>query len=336
MNRDGMDIDGTDIDAMNIGKVDIDGADLLEDKLPRILPPSDNGVFQAVLTLPEAHAALVNLVSSILDRGIKTVTLRNNSAPSRDIEAKQEEYDVSCVVDGEDGDQCGLEMQTSPMSGDNRANDHRNIKLRSVLYLCDLHANQRGRGLRYGQLVRSYQVMLCNYNVFGDAKHELVRRYTLRDRKGQELCDAVTAIFIDLTQAKEIAKKPVNEMSNIELWVVFFALAHKPEYSELIAELTKHWEGIAVAYDTLVNISQNPDERARFLSRRKWLETREHERLTWKDEGLAEGRAEGRAEGIEIGILNTARNAIKQGVDVDTIIRFTGLAREEIEALSKA
>ena len=50
-----------------------------------------------------------------------------------------------------------------------------------------------------------------------------------RNEKGTELCDAVMAIFIDLTKAKEIAKKPISEMSDIEGWAVFFALGNNPK-----------------------------------------------------------------------------------------------------------
>ena len=96
---------------------------------------------------------------------------------------------MNCIVDGEDGDQCDVEMQASPMEGDGSLNGHRNIMWRSVFYLSDLHSNQAGHGRRYGYFVRSYQVMLCNYWVFA-REHELVERFTLRNPKGVELCDA--------------------------------------------------------------------------------------------------------------------------------------------------
>ena len=75
----------------------------------------------------------------------------------------------------------------------------------------------------------------------------------------------------------EIAKKPVGEMSDLEGWVVFFALGNDYNYNHAIAEITKVKEGIAVARDTLLTISQDADERARFRSRRIWLQDREHE-----------------------------------------------------------
>ena len=112
-----------------------DDFDVLPDGLPKILPPSEDGVFQAVLTLPEANVALVSAVAAFIGRPVKSATLRNNDAPIRDASAKREEYDVNCVIDGEDGDQCAVEMQSSAMEGDSKLNDHRNIKWRRVKFV---------------------------------------------------------------------------------------------------------------------------------------------------------------------------------------------------------
>jgi predicted transposase/invertase (TIGR01784 family) len=265
--------------------------------MPRILPPYENGVFHAVLTLPEANAALVGSVGAFIGRRLKTATLRNNIAPSSARDAKQEIYDVNCVVDGEDGDQCAIEMQATHMEGDNRANDHRNIKWRSVYNACHLHSNQPGRGERYGRLVRSYQITLCNYKAFGGAGGP-AEPYTFRNRAGGELCDAVTVVFVDLTQAREIAKKPVGDMTETEAWVVFFALANRPEYRGTVMEISKTSEGIAVADAMLLGISQDADERARLHSHKMWLMDRMHERAVWREEAEA-ARQEGREEGRE-------------------------------------
>ena len=43
-----------------------------------------------------------------------------------------------------------------------------------------------------------------------------------------------------------------------------------------------------MANETLQHISQNPDERARYRSRRIWLQDREHEHAVWTDEVRAE------------------------------------------------
>ena len=54
-------------------------------------------------------------------------------------------------------------------------------------------------------------------------------------------------------------------------------------------------------------------------------------------EGLAEGRAEGLAEGIEKGIakekIAIAKNMKSAGLDVQSIMQFTGLIQEQIDRL---
>jgi hypothetical protein len=164
-------------------------------------------------------------------------------------------------------------MQASPMEGDNKSNDHKNIKWRSAYNLCHLHSNQPGSGKAYGEFVRSYQIMLCNYKAF-NFDNDLVERFLLRNEKGMELCEAVMSVFIDLTKANSIAQMPISDMSDMDCWVVFFALGNDPKYSGVIAEVIKKKEGIAVAFEALQNISQNADQRARFHSRRKWQQDR--------------------------------------------------------------
>jgi hypothetical protein len=133
----------------------------------------------AVLTLSELCIALVSAVVAFLDRPVKSVTLSNNAAPLRDVGAKQEDYDINCVVDGEDGNQCGVEVQATEMRGDSSLNDHRNIKWRCVFNLCDLHSNQAGRGHRYGQFVRGYQVTATTVCLIGNTSWLSVLRFAI-------------------------------------------------------------------------------------------------------------------------------------------------------------
>ena len=55
-------------------------------------------------------------------------------------------------------------------------------------------------------------------------------------------------------------------------------------------------------------------------------------------EKIEEGRQEGLQEGIKEGRqeekLETAKNMIKLGLDIDTIIKVTGLSKEIIEKLN--
>jgi hypothetical protein len=140
----------------------------------------------------------------------------------------------------------------------------------------DLHASQPGRGIHYTNFRNSYQIMICNYNVF-DWDNDLVEEFTYRNEHGRQLSDITTAIFIDLTETKKIVKKPVAEMTAIEQWVVFFTKANDPRYRDTIDKILKRKGGISVAYEMLTSISTDENERARFRSRRKWQMDRDHE-----------------------------------------------------------
>ena len=62
---------------------------------------------------------------------------------------------------------------------------------------------------------------------------------------------------------------------------------------------------------------------------------------TAKQEGLAEGIEIGKAEGLELGMaegknqkaLDIARNMLADGVDINLIIKYSGLTQEQIEKL---
>ena len=60
---------------------------------------------------------------------------------------------------------------------------------------------------------------------------------------------------------------------------------------------------------------------------------RKEGRKKGKLEGLAEGLEEGMIKGINIGVQNVALNMIKEDTDINTIMRFTGLSKNEILAL---
>jgi predicted transposase/invertase (TIGR01784 family) len=245
------------------------------DGLPEILPPSEDGVFQSTFIHEDAKPALLELLSDILDRPLTNVTVCNNELPISDKNAKREVFDINCIAE-DDHSQMDVEMQATQMEGDTRENEHKHIRNRSVFNLSDLHASQPGRGVRYADFHSSYQITICNYNVF-NWDNELVENFTYRNECGRQLSDITTAIFFDLTKTEEIVRKPVAEMTAVEQWAVFLAKANDPGCRDAINEILKRKEGISVAYEMLTSISTDANERARFRSRRMWQMDRDHE-----------------------------------------------------------
>jgi len=73
-----------------------------------ILPPSDDRIFKALLTHPDAKQVLIDIASTIIERQVIDVQVRGNEPPVMDIEEKAERFDVNCTVDN--GDQIDVEM----------------------------------------------------------------------------------------------------------------------------------------------------------------------------------------------------------------------------------
>jgi len=73
-----------------------------------ILPPSDDYIFKAVMTHPNAKAALMDLISAVIGRTVTDVHIRNNELPVTDTDEKNERLDLNCTIDS--GDQINVEM----------------------------------------------------------------------------------------------------------------------------------------------------------------------------------------------------------------------------------
>jgi predicted transposase/invertase (TIGR01784 family) len=307
-----------------------------------ILPAYDDVVLKTLLTHPDAEAVLRDVISSILMAPVEEVVVRNTEMPVDDIGEKRERFDVNCRTST--GELVALEMQAVPMKGDSSSGGHTNIKERCTYNLCDLHSSQPGRGVDYADLMRSYQVMFCNYTVFSE-RSDFVRRFSLRDDDGVELTDAICAVFIELSKLGPIFKKDAKDMEPLEAWSVFFATAHKPEFKGLIDELSGVKEEVGMANNLLLNISQDEIQQAHYRSRRIFERDMEHNyvvgvkegraegRAEGLSEGRAEGRAEGRSEGRAEGRTEAARGFKAEGVDPQTIAKVTGLSLDEVLSL---
>ena len=131
-------------------------------------------------------------------------------------------------------------------------------------------------------------------------------------------------IFGDETGTMYI-DKPVSEMSGAEVWAVFFQYLTDEEKRGKIIEIINREEGIAMALDTLVNITQDEIEYALMTSRLIG-------ELDWRTD-MAEAKREGIKEGRAETSLEIARKMKEMGETVEKIQIFTGLSTETINQL---
>jgi len=115
-----------------------------------------------------------------------------------------------------------------------------------------------------------------------------------------------------------------------------------PVYKDLINDIIKDKEEIAMAAALLQEISKDEHERARLRSRRMYETDMISNLLTaerrgemkgikkGKAEGIEKGKAEGRAEGKAEGIIQVAKTMKREGMDINIISQMTDLSENEI------
>ena len=301
-----------------------------------ILPPSDDRVFKLILTSPQAKPVLMDLISALINRPVTDVVVRNNELPVEDTREKAERLDVNCKTG--DGSQVDLEMQASRVQED-LDEAHRNLKGKSIYYLCDLHSSQPSKGVRrYDRLAQTYQVTFCSYTVFPDRKG-YANSFSMRhDKDNGLLSDAICVIYVELSKLEQIVEKPVKEMTDMEKWAVFFQYASERRCRKTVNEIIESKEALQMAGELLMSVSQDERERAVYRSRKMYQSDLQSDMATAEDRGRAEGRAEGRVEGRAEGeflkALAVAKNMIADGEPIDRIMKYSGLTREEVENLS--
>jgi len=155
--------------------------------------------------------------------------------------------------------------------------------------------------------------------------------------------------IIELDKLGNILNKPTDEMTPLEMWLIFLRYADDVKKRDLVNKILNRREEITVAANVLSSISQDEHMKAKRRSQRKWetdmannylVGIREGEAKGIREgeaRGIRKGRAEGikkgKAEGKAEGIFTVARSMLNEGVPIEMILKVTGLTRKEVEQI---
>ncbi|MCL2765786.1 MAG: Rpn family recombination-promoting nuclease/putative transposase [Treponema sp.] len=256
-----------------------------------ILPPSDDRIFKTLLIHPDARQVLIDVVSTVIERKVVDVQIRNNEVSITDVNEKAERFDVNCTV--ENGDQVDVEMHCSKReeTGEKRTN----FINKCTYYLADLHSSQKSRGVMYKDMVRTFQVTFSTHTVF-PARSDFVSKFSLRTADGEQFGNQLNIVIIELDKLKNLLGKPVENLTSFEKWSLFLKYAADPVHRDLINDIIKEKEEIGMAATILREISKDERERAIFRSRQMAETDRISDLLTAEERGMIRGREEGREE----------------------------------------
>ena len=249
-----------------------------------ILPPSDDRIFKTLLTHPDAKQILIDIIASVIEQKVLDVQVRNNELPIIDIEEKAERFDINCTI--ENGDQVNVEMHCSENVeiGATRSS----FINKYTYYTTDLHSSQKSKGVKYKDLVRTYQITFSMHTVFPN-HNDIVSWFSLRTKDGEQLSDQINLIIIELSKLTSVLSKPVAQLTSYEKWSLFLKYASDPMHRIKINDIIKDKEEIGMAATLLQEISKDEHERARLRSRRMYEHDRISDLLTAEERGEIKG-----------------------------------------------
>jgi predicted transposase/invertase (TIGR01784 family) len=283
-----------------------------------ILNPCLDCVFKALfVNSKNDFRELKALLSRMLDREVKKVSLINNEPPSTNFDDKQVRFDISCTFD--DGELADVEMSLNPTSYERH---------RMEYYLARLFMMQKIKGDDYSKLKMSYQISILGDNLFKDDK--IFHEFEFYDAKNKVKFDSLTRIITaEFAKTISLFDKNPEDMLPKERLLLFFAIAGKPEYVDLVNKLVEIDEVINMLTNTLEELAKSYELQAQAITAQK-------RQIDWKldlrserSDGYRQGRQEGRQEEK----FATALAMIKKNLPVDIISFCTGLSNEEIKKL---
>ena len=281
-----------------------------------------DNVFKAVFTknTPASQGALSNLISALIERKVTVASLTTNEPPIDDLRDRCIRFDIACKT--ENGELINIEMSLNPDSCE---------LPRIEYYAGKLFTRQeiKGGGKNYANLKEAYQItILANGRFLRD--EALIHTFEYYDPLHKVSLNGKSRIItVELIKAEQIIKKPVGEIAAREAWAAFFRYLTDREKREKINEILLREEGIAMAGEVLINISQDEIEWARQLSREKYINDYESDMSIAWDRGMEKGLEKGHKEKA----LEIAKNLKACGVPIKTISQSTGLSPEEISSL---
>ena len=195
-----------------------------------------------------------------------------------------------------------------------------NFKKRGQFIISKAYSSQDISNKTYDDLKRCYLICIVDYTLFED-DNEYFRDAMFRDAMGRPITDDQTIIFLELSKLEDLLTKPVEELTDIECWLIFFKYAADKSKRELLSRIMEKEEGVNMAVQTLLTISKNEQERLAYESQMIY-------ELDQRSEKASAERI-----GVLLGKLEVAKNLKHSGISLDVIARNTGFSVEELAAL---
>ena len=270
-----------------------------------LLDPKVDFVFKNIFGSEKNPEILISFLNATLKpkNKITTVKIKGTDIAKQFIEDKYSRLDVKATTNN--NEIINIEIQLK--------NEHNMIQ-RSMYYLSKMYEEQLGEGEDYSKLGRTVCINILNFKYLKTERFHT--GYRLKEIEShEELTDIIEMHFIEIPKLEENS----DEKDMLVAWTEFLK---NPE-SEKVRSLEMTIDEIRQAKDQLVRMSNDTEQREIYDMRAKILKDKVSALNKAKEEGKEEGREE------------VAKNLLSLGIDVLTVIKATGLSKEDISKIKE-
>ena len=280
-----------------------------------LLRPKNDVVFQTLFSRGKERITK-DLLEKILKIKIHKLELdKSKDLLNENKNDKNGRLDLRAVIN--DNIECDIEVQLTT---------HDKMLPRFLLYWAKMYSANLKVGDEYSKLRRTISIIIVDGELpefKGIKKAQTNWQIREEEYKSIILTSYFEICIIELPKA--IREYKTNKGNGVLQWMMFL---ENPEDVE-VTKIMEENENIKEAKEELDRISQ--DDILRRMAFKAELERMDHAQLMY--EAKRDGKKEGIIEGAKEEKLQIAKNMLKEGANIEFIIRVTGLTKEEIEKL---
>lgn len=217
------------------------------------------------------------------------------------------------------GIKCNIEIQL--------ANQYNIIK-RLLYYWSKVYAEELKEGEDYKELKKTIGIVIIDYELKELREiEELGIKWQIRDsQSGKKLLTEDLELYIlEIPKAKRKLEK--EKENKIAQWMAFLDNPNSKEVSEIMGKN----KNIKNAMEELEEMSEDEELRRVAELKEKYIRDEINMRRGALEDGFNEGMQKGIKEGGKLKQKEIAKNMIKNGIQINDIVKMTGLSKKEIE-----
>ena len=283
-------------------------------------PPKMDIIFQAIFGEVGSENITKDFLEKILKRKIEKISLDKNPILRREL--KDDKLGVLDIVTELDGkEKCNIEMQLI---------DKNNIIERMLYYWSKMYTKQIKAGDDYNKLEKTIVILIADFNIKGLEEVEYHSTWKIIETNSVKKLILTDKFELDIIELLKI-KGRENEKDQLLDWLIFL---ENPE-SERVTRKMEENENLKEAVEKLDRISE--DEKMQRIIELREKAIRDEHAIYAKgvDDGIEKGIEEGKTKGAREKQIEIAKCMLKENMNIEIIIKITGLTKEEIEKLQE-